>query len=175
MRKVKKRPTSTIRVNSIDSDDPFGLAPKPKQTEKREEEKKRSTSNHRPGRDPKEIFIELNGIKSENRVVEYDAELNREDRERQDAEREHQKSARKTFHRSDRSSSRASASSAKAERKLKHMSTSIYENEQTVNLYNESVKAIDDAAFKQAKTFDLKMSGAGIDAVRNKQVKDRAR
>ena len=55
------------------------------------------------------------------------------------------------------------------------MSTSIYESEQTVNLFNESVKAIDNAAFKQAKTFDLKMSGAGIDAVRNKQVKDRAR
>ena len=41
------------------------------------EEKKRANSNMRPGRDPKEIFVEIQGLKSESAVVEYKEELDR--------------------------------------------------------------------------------------------------
>ncbi len=60
-----------------DDNDPFGLNPASTQEPKR----KRAISNQRTG-DAKEIFVELQGIKSNKQVVQYDDEIDRMQRRR---------------------------------------------------------------------------------------------
>ena len=84
-KKRGKRSTSGIRINTLDEDpdDPFGLmSGKSPGLKIPETQKNRSNSAMRGGRDPKEIFVEIYGIKTEKQVVPFDDELDRQQRRR---------------------------------------------------------------------------------------------
>ena len=129
---------------------------------------RRNTSATQLQRRPSnEIFKIIEGKVSEKRLVPFENEESKRAIQRQEENLEHSKQARKVMHRHNRSSSRASNSSQKAKRTVNQMSTMIESCDDTQQVYQAAVQAIEDAAV--GSMGGQRPSGEGMDIVRREQ------